>query len=204
MGEEAENSSLGEIFEGTEKGNKAKSGGHYLLHPAKRCILPVTSHSPCYKGGNHSDAACRQSPELLDPSLPNSLFNDVKRQESTQTLLTWGLGQTNWVSRGGFTFRYPEPRFWVLRYELGVQAIYKGYDCQKKLQTCQTGCIIIQTYSNFQQAIPDRWTQAGKAGWPPAGLSCHVLLTSCPYTSSQRTSQKMPARFIREHHSPSG
>lgn len=41
-GKEAENSPLGETLEGTEKGNKAKSGGHYLLRPAKRCILPVT------------------------------------------------------------------------------------------------------------------------------------------------------------------
>ena len=49
-GKEAENSPLGETLEGTEKGNKAKSGGHYLLRPAKRCILPVTKEGNGRRG----------------------------------------------------------------------------------------------------------------------------------------------------------
>lgn len=35
-GKEAENSSLGVRLEGAERGNKAKSGGHCLAHPAQR------------------------------------------------------------------------------------------------------------------------------------------------------------------------
>lgn len=85
-GKEAENSSLGEILEGTEKGDKAEWKS-LSTTPCKKGVFSLLQKRESQRCSLCPEE-CRQSPELLDPGLPNSLFNDVKRQEPIQTLLT--------------------------------------------------------------------------------------------------------------------